>query len=392
MSEQLDPPRRQVLAMAVTTGATIANVYYCQPILSQIRDALALTDEQAGILPFLTQIGVGFGLFFLAPLGDMIDRKKLVICLEILLSLALAGMSMADDLVEVAVASLAVGVFAVAVQIVVPMAASIATAKTKGRIIGAVFTGTLCGILASRIISGYVTDMLGWRWVYAGSAAVSLRISVLVHRTFPRQLGQHSGTYFSLMISTVRQFGRFAKLRRISLLGAFVFGAFCSFWTTLTFHLSTTPFSYSSGQIGLFGLVAIGGTLVAPIVGRIADHSSPERTQVITVSIMIFGILCAQHWTDSVLAFIVATFLLDVGVQATQVNNLAQIYRLDEAAHSRINTVFMVIFFLGGAIGSYCGVWAWSAGGYTLVSYQLLLFGVIALAIAIFNLRAQRRI
>lgn len=173
--------------------------------------------------------------------------------------------------------------------------------------------------------------------------------------------------------------------------GALVFGAFCSFWTTLTFHLSTAPFSFDSSQIGLFGFVAIAGTLVAPVFGRLADRNSPERMQTLTILIMILGILCSKWWPTSTIALIVATLLLDIGVQATQVNNLAQIYKFDETGHSRINTVFMVIFFIGGAIGSYCGVWAWSAGGWPLVSDQLLAFSVVALLISIFNLSALCR-
>lgn len=390
MNAKADRLGWQVFAMAVTTGVTIANVYYCQPILSQIRDSLALTDAQIGNMPVLTQVGVGLGLLFLAPLGDMINRKKLVICLEVLLIAALIGMSVSGNLASLYIASFAIGVFAVAVQIVVPMAASMAPPQTKGKVVGFVFTGTLIGILASRVVSGYLADWLGWRWVYGLSAALALLIVLLIHAVFPSQPGTHKGSYGSLMASTLSQFWRFDKLRRLSFLGALVFGAFCSFWTSLTFHLSSEPFSFDSSQIGLFGLVAIAGALVAPIVGRLADRTSPERMQVLTVLIMVVGVLCGQWWQHSVLALIAATLLLDIGVQATQVNNLAQIYKLDEAANSRINTVFMVIFFIGGAIGSYCGVWAWSKGGWPLVSVQLLAFSVVALLIAILNSSASR--
>lgn len=265
-------------------------------------------------------------------------------------------MSISRSLTAIAVASLAIGIFAVAVQIVVPMAASIATPETKGKVVGTVFTGTLTGILASRIVSGYLTDWLGWRWVYGASAALALLVTALACSVFPNQPGTHKGSYGALMASTLAQFPRFAKLRRLALLGALIFGAFCSFWTTLTFHLSMAPFSFDSGQIGSFGLVAIGGTLVAPIFGRLADRGSPERMQMFTILIVLVGVLCIQRWQNSIFAFIVATFLLDIGVQATQVNNLAQIYKLDETAHSRINTVFMVVFFGGGAVGTYCGV------------------------------------
>ncbi|MBO9196882.1 MFS transporter [Rhizobium sp. 16-449-1b] len=391
MNAKADPLRWRVFAMAVTTAITIANVYYCQPILSKISDTLGATDAQIGNLPVLTQVGVGMGLLFLAPLGDMLDRKKLVICLELLLVCALLGMSVANTLATVYAASFAIGVFAVAVQIVVPMAASMATAETKGKIVGTVFTGTLTGILVSRIASGYLADWLGWRSVYIVSAALVFGVSLLILAAFPSQPGRHQGSYGGLMASTLSQFFRFAKLRRLSLLGALIFGAFCSFWTTLTFHLSMAPFSFDSSQIGLFGFVAIAGTLFAPFFGRLADRSSPERMQTLTIFLMILGVLCGQWWQNSTIALIAATLLLDIGVQATQVNNLAQIYKLDETAHSRINSVFMVCFFIGGAIGSYCGVWAWSAGGWPFVSGQLLAFSVFALLVSILNLSASKR-
>ncbi|WP_210386995.1 MFS transporter [Brucella intermedia] len=391
MNAKADPLGWQLLAMAATTGVTIANVYYCQPILSEIRASLDLTDAQTGNLPVLTQAGVGLGLLFLAPLGDMIDRKKLVICLELLLALALIGMAISANLAGLYVASFAIGIFAVAVQSVVPMAASIATPETRGKVIGTVFTGTLTGILLSRIVSGYLANWLGWRWVYGASAALALLLALLVYSVFPSQPGIHRGSYRALMASTLLQFSRFAKLRRLSFLGALIFGAFCSFWTTLTFHLSTAPFSFDTSQIGLFGFVAIAGTLVAPVFGRLADRTSPERMQTMTILIIVLAVLCGRLWQSSTLALVIATLLLDIGVQATQVTNLAQIYKLDDSAHSRINTVFMVIFFIGGAVGSYCGVRAWSVGGWQLVSDQLLAFSGAALLIAIVNASGLNR-
>lgn len=379
--------RWQVLAMAATTGVTIANVYYCQPILSQIRSSLHATDAQIGNLPVFTQAGVGLGLLFLAPLGDMIDRKKLVICLELLLGLALIFMATANSLLAIYAVSFAIGVLGVAVQIVVPMAASLATKETRGQIVGIVFTGTLTGILASRIVSGYLTDWLNWRWVYGMSAVLIFAITALVYLVFPNQPGKHRGHYGTLLWTTMMQFGRFSKLRRLALLGALIFGAFCSFWTTLTFHLSQAPFLYGSSQIGLFGFVAIGGTVVAPLFGRLADRFSPERTQIFTMATMIIGVLCTQWWPQSTIAFVLATLLLDIGMQATQVNNLAQIYALDDTAQSRINTVFMTIFFIGGAVGTYCGVWAWSAGGWQYVSDQLLIWTAGAFLITVVNYR-----
>lgn len=383
----------QILIMAATTGITIANVYYAQPILAQIAAAFGADATAIGRLPALTQAGVGIGLFFLAPLGDMLDRKMIVIVLELLLAVVLAGMACSGSLLAAYACSFAIGVLAVAVQILVPMAAALSQPGAKGKTLGIVFTGTLTGILAARIFSGYIAQWLGWRWVYGLSAGLALAVALLVLVTLPRQhasqQGRHTGSYGALLASTVRQFGRFARLRRISCMGALVFGAFCSFWTTLTLLLSAAPFNYRSDQIGLFGLVAIGGAMVAPWFGRMADKASPERAQILTTGLIVCGVLCVTLWPASLAAFVLATLLIDIGVQGTQVNNLAQLYALDETAHSRINTVFMTIFFLGGALGTLVGVLAWGAGGWPLVVVQLLVWSALAMVVAVLNHRAS---
>jgi len=391
MNAERISPRWQVFAMAVTTSLTIANIYYCQPILSQIGSSLNLTAAQSGNIPVLTQAGFGLGLFFLAPLGDMVDRKNLVAILELMLGAALSWTACVTSFLGIYVASFAIGVCAVAVQIVVPMAASLAAPGEKGRFVGIVFTGTLTGILGARVFSGYITEWLSWRWVYGASAISAFAVALLALTIFPSQPHHYTGTYGSLLASTIAQFRRFGKLRLLSILGALVFGAFCSFWTTLTFHLSAPPFSFDSSQIGLFGLIAIGGALVAPIAGRLSDKSSPEKAQIWSVALLVAGSLCALAWQSSWIALAVATLLLDVGTQATQVNNLAQIYTLDETAHSRINTVFMVLFFVGGSIGTYCGVLAWSIGAWPVVSLQLLAFSTIAVFFALVNYRLSAR-
>jgi predicted MFS family arabinose efflux permease len=374
--------RGQVIVMAAVAGVTIANIYYSQPILANIAASIHASSAQIGNLPVLTQAGYGLGLFLLTPLGDMIDRKKLVVVLESLLCVALIAITRTTSLAGLYVTSFLIGVLAVSVQIIMPMAAALATQETKGRVVGMVFTGALTGILSARIMSGYIAEWLGWRWVYGISACLVLIAASIVARVLPALPSHHKGSYGGLLRSTLHQLGRFPLLRRASLLGALVFGAFCSFWTTLTFHLSGSPFNYRSDEIGLFGILAIAGALAAPVFGHLADKRNSALTQYLTIGLIIVSVLCIQWRPDSVLAFMLATVLLDIGVQATQVSSLAQIYALDEAAHSRINTVFVTTLFIGGAIGTYAGVLSWSVGGWGLVCWQLLLWSVLALAVA----------
>ncbi|MEO6499224.1 MAG: MFS transporter, partial [Mucilaginibacter sp.] len=200
---------------------------------------------------------------------------------------------------------------------------------------------------------------------------------------------QFTGNYGQLLKSTFAQVRRFAVLRKTALLGALVFGIFCSFWTTLTFHLSGAPFYYSSGVIGLFGILAIGGALLAPFFGKLADKGSPARLHLITVLMLIAGVLIIKLFPYNIISFIAAVLLLDIGVQATQVTNVATIYTLDAEAHSRINTVYMTTFFIGGAIGTLAGVQCWRMGGWAMVTWQMLVWGILALLVVVSSFRKQ---
>jgi predicted MFS family arabinose efflux permease len=374
--------------MAITVGVTVANIYYNQPILTQIAEDMHVSSAKVGILPVLTQAGYGIGLFFLTPLGDMIDRKKLILVFQAALSLALLGITLVDSLPGLYVASFLVGFLTVSVQIIMPMAATLATRETKGKMVGIVFTGALTGILGARILSGYIAAWLSWRWVYGFSACLVVGATALLVLILPKLPSHHTGSYASLLRSTLYQLVRFGALRRVALLGALIFGLFCSFWTTLSFHLSLPPFRFGSDTIGLFGLLAIAGTLTAPVFGHLADKRHPARLQFLTLGLIVVSVLCIQWWPLSVTAFIVATVLLDIGVQATQSGNFAQIYSLDDTAHSRVNTVYMTTIFIGGAIGTYAGVLAWSLGGWAFVCWQLLLWSCLALAVVVWNILA----
>lgn len=371
--------RWQIIVLSVMAGVTIANIYYCQPILAIIATSLNISAHQTGMLPVWTQVGYGIGLFFIAPLGDMFDRKKLIILLQILMLGTLFSATQSHSLSSLSLVCFGLGILGVSVQIVVPMAASLALPTEKGRVVGSVFTGTLTGILAARVVSGYIAEWFGWRWVFGFSMLLVFLVTLLFIMFLPNIKPTHSSPYLSLLHSTLQQGKRFNKLRRLSLLGALIFGAFCSFWTTLTLKLSASPFHFTSGTIGLFGLIAIVGAVLAPWFGKISDRSDPCRIQVFSVLLMVLAALMLQFWHSAISAMIIATLLLDIGMQITQVNNLSQIYRLDEHAHSRINTFFMTSLFWGGAAGTGAGLAAWSCGGWRLVCWQLILWTVMAL-------------
>jgi predicted MFS family arabinose efflux permease len=378
--------RPQLATMTVAAGICVANIYYNQPLLKDMARDLQVSERQIGLIPVLTQTGYALGLFFLTPLGDKMPRKRLISVLLALLIVALIGMSLAPGIMAIYTMCLLTGASAVIAQVILPMAAGM-DPDNKGRNVGIIFTGILTGILAARVFSGYVATWLNWRWVYAISAGMVLLAGIFLLTVLPVVRQTFQGTYTELLVSTLEQVKRFALLRRTAILGALVFGIFCSFWTTLTFHLGGPPFNYASDSIGLFGLLAIGGALLAPVFGKLADKRHPARSLVMTIGLILIGILLVLVLPNNLYATMAAVLLLDIGVQATQVSNVATIYTLDAAAHSRINTVYMTMYFLGGSIGTFVGVQCWHAGGWYLVCWQLLLWGVVALALALVGWR-----
>ena len=365
-----------VLLMAASAGIAVANIYYNQPILKDIAAEFGATEAQAGMVSMLSQIGYGLGLFFITPLGDKINKKSLIISLQMLLLVALFLMIFTGSIVQVWILSLFIGLLSVSVQVIMPMAAGF-DRENRGKTVGTIFTGLLIGILAARVFSGSIAEWFGWRNVYLFSAAAVAGVTVLLRIYLPNVKTQFNGSYFQLLGSALKQFGRFPMLRRLSVIGMLQFGLFCSFWTTLTFHLSGGPFYFQSNVIGLFGLVAIAGALLAPIIGKRTDKGKGLRVRFMAVGLIIFSILIMMIFQHSVVVLIVAVLLLDIGAQALQVTNVAMIYTLDESSHSRINTVYMTSFFIGGALGTFIGVLCWQYGGWTWVTAQMLVFAVL---------------
>jgi predicted MFS family arabinose efflux permease len=370
--------RTQVLIMAVTTGICVANVYYSQPILGAIAEGTRLSLEEAGRLPVLSQAGYGIGLFFLTPIGDRMDRKRLILILQLLLIGSLILLAFVHSLPLLYVCSLLIGVFSVVAQVILPMAASLVT-ENRGKIVSIIFTGLLTGILVARVYSGFIAEWLGWRYVY-GISAVLVGISAILMQTdFPSTTERFAGTYAKLLGSTLQQFKRFSLLRIAAITGALAFGTLSTFWITLSLRLSGAPFNYGVARIGLFGLLAAASAMAAPLFGKMADKSKPANTLLITTLLIFAGVACLRLAPDSIIPVFLAVILLDIGVQATQVTNIALIYTLDASANSRINTVYMTSYFIGGSVGAGLSLVAWQRGGWE--GAQLLMLVLSALAV-----------
>ena len=381
--------KTQVLIMATTAGIAVANVYYSQPILQALATHFHISIEKAGNISVFSQIGYGLGLFLLTPIGDMIERKQLIFYLQIGLIVSLLLMAFAHNIILLYLGSLLIGVFSVVAQVILPMAASLVK-ENRGKIVGQIFTGLLIGILVARVYSGFITSMSGWQYVYIISAIMVSVTAVLMQRDFPSTAERFSGTYTGLLKSTFAQLGRFPLLRRTALTGMLAFGTLSAFWVSLTFYLSSSQFNYSSSSIGMFGLLGAAGALVAPVFGKMADKGSHARSLIFSTALTLISILLLKLFPGSIAVIWVTVMLLDIGVQATQVTNIAVIYTLDEKANSRINTVYMTSYFIGGALGSYIAIQFYQLGGWGLSTTFMAVLALVAIANVVLTKRFSK--
>lgn len=369
--------RTQIFIMAATAGICVANVYYSQPILNAIALSFHINAGKAGVISVLSQVGYGIGLFFLTPVGDMVERKKLILYLQIGLIFSLLLVEFSSNLWILYAGSLLIGIFSVVAQVILPMAASLAK-ENRGKTVGQIFTGILAGILLARVFSGYITSWLGWQYVYLISVGLVLFTAILMQADFPSATERFNATYAGLLKSTIAQLGRFPLLRRTALTGMLAFGTLSAFWVTLTFYLSGEPFHYSPSVIGLFGLLATAGALIAPFFGKQADKGTPYRSLLFSTGLTLLSILLLKLFPGSLTVIWVTVILLDIGIQASQVTNIAIIYSLDHKANSRINTVYMTSYFIGGALGAYVAIQCWNIGGWGWATSFMVLLSILS--------------
>ena len=244
---------------------------------------------------------------------------------------------------------------------IVPFAAGLAPPEKRGAVVGRVMSGLLIGILISRTVSGLVAARFGWRLIYWLAAGVSVLLAMLLRYVLPQGKPAVAMSYFQLLRSLGRLFLKEPLLRESCVFGAAGFGAFSAFWTTLAFFVAGPPYFYGSGAAGMFGLAGAAGAMAAPLAGRLADARGPRLTigAALATLLVSYGALAA--FGHELWGLIFGVVLLDLGAQSNHISNQARIYSLSAEAHNRLNTVYMVSFFIGGAAGSWLGAWAWGA-------------------------------
>nr|WP_294949806.1 MFS transporter [uncultured Mucilaginibacter sp.] len=344
--------------MTLTTGLVVANLYYNQPLLEDIAQAFHVSNGKVGQLSMLTQLGYAAGIFFVIPMADMVKRKRLMLIEFAFIVSALLLTAFAPNIHILLLSGFLLGASSIMGMLLVPMAAHLANPAERGKKIGFIMSGLLIGILLSRTLSGFVGAHFGWRSMYFIAAGIMMLMWLLIYLMLPEVEPDYKGNYRQLMRSLVDLVKNEPKLRLASLRGALCFACFSAFWTTLVFMLKQN-FNQGSDVAGAFGLVGAFGAIAAGLMGRLSDRMDAYKLSTITLSLVLVSFIIFWFSAYSIAGLIIGVIIMDMGVQATHISNQSIIFSLDPAARNRINTVYMVAYFIGGAAGTFLATQVW---------------------------------
>ncbi|HTW42764.1 MAG TPA: MFS transporter [Solirubrobacteraceae bacterium] len=360
--------RGLVLLMAIACGAAVANIYYAQPLLSTIAARFHVSDGTAGLLVTASQVGYAAGLVLLVPMGDLLERRRLITRIMLVTAVALACTAASPSLGLLAGALVVVGLTSVVAQILVPLASSLAGEHERGRVVGHVMSGLLIGILTARTASGALAQLGGWRLVFGASAALMLVLCAVLRVALPQVRPTTSVSYPRLLHSVGQLIATQPTLRMRMFYGALGMGQFSVLWTTIAFLLAGRPYHYDDATIGLFGLVGLAGALAAQAAGRLADRGRHHHATGAFFLTMALSWALIAAGASSLAALIVGIALLDLGIQGAQITNQSVIYALVPAARSRLTTAYMTALFVSAAISSALASALYDADGWGAVS------------------------
>ena len=383
-------PTATLVLMAIACGLCAGANYFNQPLLHSMTQQLHISDAQAASTVTMAQMSYGLGLLFLVPLGDMLERRRLVFVLMLLAAsgMALSGLSgVLSSFGLLAAGTLMAGVFSVAAQVLVPMAATFAAPGTSGRAVGLVMSGLLIGILASRSVAGILSGLGGWSTVYWVGAACTALMAVLLARALPKAPPATPVGYGQVMQSLVQLVRQYPRLRSRALIGGTGFATVSVMFSSMTLLLAGPVFALSDVMIGLIGIVGIVGALMANVVGRLADKGLEQATTLAGAALLLLGWWCLWLGGSSIWWFLLGMLVVDAALQALHISNQSVVYTLAPQARSRINAIYMTAYFLGASIGSTLGSWAWLYHGWRGTSLMGGALGLLTLAVVLWDRR-----
>ncbi|WP_228409781.1 MFS transporter [Chryseobacterium sp. T16E-39] len=371
--------RTVIWLMAIISGLVVANNYYNQPLLALISDDLHISEGAASKISVLTQVGYALGLLLIVPLGDKFLRKKLILIDLFLVFGSLLWMTFATQLWMLYAASLLIGMTSVIPQLFVPIAAELSSDEDRSSNIGVVMSGLLMGILLSRFVGGIVGEIWGWRAMFGIAACVMILVWMAVYKMLPDLLPNFKGTYKELMQSVFHLAKTQPVLQLASFRGAMAFGSMCALFTTLAFHMEKPPFNAGSSVVGSFGLAGAVGALAAAKVGKFQKFMDINRIILYSLLIVLGSWAFTYFAGETYWGLIVGVILVDLGVQSSHIMNQTNYFLIKTNAVNRLNTVYMVCYFIGGSLGTWLASIAWHYAQWNGVCFVGVSFGLLAL-------------
>ena len=350
--------------MSFASAIAVANIYYNQPMLADMARSLRVDSHKIGWVATATQVGYAAGMPLFIPLGDIVERRKLVVGLFLLVACALALTAFSPTLFLNVAGSFCIGLTSIIAQVLIPLASDLTPAGSAGQTIGLMQSGVLLGILLARTLSGIVAEHFGWRAMYYFAALLALLMAGLLRAALPVIPPKPDVQYGMIMRSIGQMVKATPKLRQVCAVAALFMASFSAFWTTLIFFLEQPPYHYGSQAAGLFGLVGAVGAAVAPLSGRWSDRRSPRFVVKIAILTVLSSFFAFSVYGSLLAGLVLGVILLDAGVQAAQVANQSWVMRLHPQARNRVNTVYMISYFTGGSVGSLAGSALWSIWGW----------------------------
>jgi len=378
----LHPRHRSLLPfLGLACGVGVSNIYYNQPLLLDMAHSLHADHSQMGTVAVATQIGYAIGILAFVPLGDVIERRSLMMRLFAGVAISALVAALAPNLAILIAASIAIGLTAAVTHVVVPIAPELADDEERGRAVGTVMTGLLLGVLLARSVSGWIASFFGWRAVFVFAAASNAAFVPLLLRRLPKLPPHKPLPYTQALRSLWTLIRTHPLLRESAVIGGLVFAAFSAFWTTLVFLLGSKHYHLGAGTAGTFGILGATGALIAPVAGRVADRRGSRAVVTLGLSLLSLGFCILWLLGYHLLGLVLGVIVLDLGAQANQIANQTRIFGLEPGAHGRINTIYMTVYFLGGSLGSLFSTMAWAHWGWG---------GVCALGLGLLGLAALR--
>ena len=375
--------RSLLLTMAVIAGLTVANCYYNQPLLEMIRHDMGVSQHAANLITVVTQIGYALGLCFLIPMGDLYSRRRIIVINMSVAAVMAVIIAFAQKVWIVWGASLLLGACSVIPQFFIPIAGQYSEKKNKSRNMGIVLSGLLTGILASRVVSGYVGEWLGWCEMFIIAALIMIVCMILTLKIMPQIGSNYVGTYRGLMKSVFHIVANNARIRLYAIRAAFSFGSMMAIWSCLAFRLAQAPFFSGSEMVGTLGMCGIAGALAASGLGKLVNQWGIRKMSLYGACVQLVAWTIAYLFGNTYLGLIVAIILVDIGLQCLQLSNQSGCIQEIPEASNRANTIFMTTYFIGGSLGTYCAGLAWTHEGWMGVCAVGAVLAAISLCITI---------